>query len=389
MVRSPKVLFVATVEIHILTFHLPYLQYFYAQGYEVHVACAGSSDIPYCHVRHNIPFQRSPFKRDNVKAYFALKVLMAKEIFAFVHCHTPVGGVIGRLAAMDARKTHGTKVLYTAHGFQFFKGGPVKDWIIYYPVEKMMARFTDVLITVNQEDYNTALRKKFKAGAVEKINGIGLDTEKFQPDGSKQPIESLKKTLGINENDFVLLCVGELNENKNQILLLKAVKGLLADPAFRIQVKLVLAGPDSQAGFLKKEAELLGIAKQVIILGYRNDVPELLAAADIVVSASYREGLPFNVLEAMAAGKPVIATDVRGHRDLIQNGVNGFLVKQGDRAAFGIAVKQLCEDEALRYAFGRAGIEKSRVFTLEVVMSQMREVYHAVLRTSCKRPTDC
>lgn len=374
----PSVLFVATVEIHILTFHLPYLKYFYDQGYEVHVACAGNSDIPYCHVKHSIPFERSPFRLSNIKSLFMLKAIMDKNQYALIHCHTPVGGVIGRLAAVGARKKD-TRVLYTAHGFQFYKGGPVKDWIIYYTVEKIMARFTDVLITINQEDYDVAIQKKFKAKEIKKIDGIGLEIEKFQVRDSSKSIEDIKKSIGLDKEDFILLCVGELNKNKNQMFLLEVIKNLRSDKDLSSPIKLVLAGSGIWVDLLKIKVKELGIAEYVIFLGYRNDIPELLSMTDIAVSASLREGLPFNLLEAMAAGKPVVATDVRGHRDLVKNGVNGFLVKQGNKTAFVDAIKKLYYNKELCHSFGQEGALMSLNFSLDRTMTQMMEIYRAIL----------
>lgn len=378
MKRSPKVLFVATVEIHIQTFHLPYLKYFNDMGYKVHVACAGDGDIPYCHVRHSIPFERSPFRWGNIKSYFTLKQIMCKNQYSLIHCHTPVGGVIGRLAAARARKS-GAKVLYTAHGFQFYKGGPVRDWMIYYTVEKILARFTDILITINQEDYDTAVEKKFKAGIIKKIDGIGLETNRFQISRSEKDIECIRKSLGLGKEDFVMLCVGELSKRKNQVFLLEVLKDLSSDQSLQLSIKLVLAGSDSLNGFLNQQAEVLNIAKNVIFLGHRSDIPELMSAADVAVSASRQEGLPFNILEAMASENPVVATDIRGHRDLIRNGVNGFLVRQGDRAAFSNAVKKLYGDKELRRVFGQAGALMSQSYSLETVMVQMKEIYNTVV----------
>ena len=150
-----KVLFAATVDSHIKQFHLPYLKWFKEHGYEVHVATNGKEVIPYCDVKHQISFERSPLKFNNIKAIGQLKKIIEKEQFEIIHCHTPMGSVVTRLAALKARK-NGTRVIYTAHGFHFFKGAPIQNWLIYYPIEKLMARYTDCLITINEEDYEFA-----------------------------------------------------------------------------------------------------------------------------------------------------------------------------------------------------------------------------------------
>ena len=204
-----KILFTATVDSHILNFHIPYLKWFKEQGYEVHVASRGNADIPYVDKKHNIPFERSPFRLSNIKAYLQLKDVIDRNNYKLIHCHTPMGSVLTRLAAKNARKS-GTKVLYTAHGFHFFEGAPLKNWLLYYPVEKWLSRYTDCLITINDEDYECAIRKKFKSGTIKKVNGVGIDLNKFTPQTYKKKKE-LRKIYGYSEKDFILIYVAELN----------------------------------------------------------------------------------------------------------------------------------------------------------------------------------
>lgn len=144
-----KVLFTATVDSHILQFHIPYLKYFKEQGYEVHVATNGNEKIPFCDVKHKIHFERSPFKINNLKAIKQLRKIIEQEKFEIIHCHTPVGSVTTRIAAKKARRKYNTKVIYTAHGFHFFKGAPIINWVLFYPIEKWLSKYTDCLITIN------------------------------------------------------------------------------------------------------------------------------------------------------------------------------------------------------------------------------------------------
>ena len=223
-----KVLFVAHVDSHIRHFHLPYLKYFKEKGYEVHVATSNDENevFPYCDVKHTVCMERNPFKLNNIKAISQMKKILSKEHFDVIHCHTPMGGVVTRIAAKNARK-HGTKVFYTAHGFHFCKGCPKKNWIFYYPVEKYLSKFTDVLETINIEDYELA-KDKFQAKRVEMLHGVGVDDKKF----NEQPLDKdeknkLKKELGINDGDFVLMYVAELNANKNQGMLIEAMKKIV------------------------------------------------------------------------------------------------------------------------------------------------------------------
>ncbi|MBU8880777.1 glycosyltransferase [Bacillus sp. FJAT-29790] len=214
-----KVLYTAAVDSHILHFYLPYLKWFKDQNFEVHVATNGNANIPFADVKHNIPFERSPFKLGNVKVYMVLKQLIKKHNYQIIHWHTPTGGVLTRLAAKKARK-RGTKVLYTAHGFHFFKGAPFTNWLLYYPLKKWLATFTDCLITINEEDYARA--KKFMLKSTKLVNGVGINLKIFTPQTEELKTE-LRKTYQYQLDDFILLFVEELNENKHQDLLIEAV----------------------------------------------------------------------------------------------------------------------------------------------------------------------
>ena len=207
-----KVLFVATITKHIIGFHTPYLKWFKEQGYEVHVASNGDEPIAYCDKHFNLPFERFPFKKNNLKVYNQLKEIINENNYQIIHCHTPVGGVLARLAAKKVRK-NGTKVIYTAHGFHFYKGAPLLNWLIYYPIEKIMAKYTDCLITINKEDYEFA-KKHLHAKKIEYVHGVGVSKSKFNFDMTPDEKNELRRTIGLKEKDFVLIQVGELNKNK-------------------------------------------------------------------------------------------------------------------------------------------------------------------------------
>lgn len=368
-----KVLFVASVQVHIEAFHLPYLQYFSVQGYEVHVAANGEGNIPFCDHFHPLPFARSPLSSTNRLAYAQLKRLIENENYTLIHCHTPVGGALTRLAASKARKS-GTKVIYTAHGFHFFKGAPFKNWLIFYPVEKWLARKCDALITINSEDYAFA-KKKMAAKHIYYVHGVGLDTDRF-PEKSEKDISHTRHKLGLNESDYACIFVAELNKNKNQALLIETL-ALLHKNQYNIELFLAGEGP------CKENCEMLakerGIAEHVHFLGYRKDIAELLPACDLYFASSHREGLPVNVMEALCCDLPVIATDIRGHRDLVQNGKNGFLVKANSPAHFAEAIKSVLDDPALT-SYMRENARKSlRPFTLNKVKEEMISIYETIL----------
>lgn len=310
-----KVLFVATVvKKHIMEFHTPYLKMFKEMGWKTVVAARNDYEnpadcvIPYCDCYYDIPFERNPLKRQNIKAYFSLKRLIDTGNYDIVHCHTPVGGILARFAARDARKK-GLKVIYTAHGFHFYKGAPLLNWLLFYPVEWLCSWWTDVLITINKEDYRLA-KRKFHAKNTEYVQGVGIDVSKFQ-DGLID-IEEKRKSLGLQKNDIMLFSVGELNKNKNHSVVIYALAKMK-----NYQLHYFIAGSGKLKGNLKKLSKKLGIEKQVHLLGYRNDIVQLLQAADIYLLPSRREGLNVSLMEAMASGVPCIVSRIRGNTDLI------------------------------------------------------------------------
>lgn len=322
---NKKVLFVATVTSHINAFHIPYLKWFKEQGYEVHVASKGEQNIEYCDKHYNLPFERFPLKKDNFKCYKQLKKIIMENQYEIIHCHTPVGGVLTRLAARKARKK-GTKVIYTAHGFHFYKGAPIKNWIIYYPIEKICARWTDCLITINEEDYLLA-KRRFTNTNVEYAHGVGVDIGNFAEKSNQHEKDLLRKELNIKQNDFVLLYPAEISNRKNQMMLIEVMKKIKEDGKNAI---LLLAGKDSLKGMCQQKAKELGVQDEIKFLGYRNDISKLMSISNLGVSASKQEGLPVNIMEALASGLKVIATNCRGNRDLIVSEKNGYLVPIND-----------------------------------------------------------
>lgn len=312
--KPKKVLFTATVvKTHINVFHLPYLKWFKEQGYEVHVAAKNDfinepCIIPNCDKYYDINFARFPFSKANIKAYKQLKKLIQENNYDIIHCHTPVAGVLTRLAAKNNKNT---TVIYTAHGFHFFKGAPLINWLIYYPVERFCAGFTDKLITINREDYERAKRFKLrKNGKVYYVPGVGIDLEKIQ--NLKVDVKQKKAELCIQENTPVLLSVGELNKNKNHEIVLQALNKI-KDKNFIY----LICGRGILKEYLERKTQELHLENKVKLLGYRSNVIEILKTADLFIFPSKREGLPVSIIEAMTARLSVIASNVRGNRDLI------------------------------------------------------------------------
>jgi len=370
-----KILFVATVvKTHIMEFHVPYLEMLKEMGWETAVAACNDYEnpadciIPHCDMFYDIPFERSPLHIKNRKAYKELKKVIEDGAYDVIHCHTPVGAMLTRLAARKCRR-EGTKVIYTAHGFHFFQGAPRKNWLLYYPVERFLARFTDVLVTINKEDYERA--KKFRAKKLFYVPGVGIDTKRFRV--TEECGIKKRRELGIKKEEFVLLSVGELVENKNHLLVFQAL-AKMKEQGILDGIRYLLCGRGILAEQLKHRVRELGLSEYVTFLGYRSDIPEICRASDLFLFMSLREGLPVALMEAMASGLPVICSDIRGNRDLIENNVNGCFVEMnaGDVAAM---ICKLRNSETLRQTLGKNAEQHIKQFELRNVLNMMKEIY--------------
>lgn len=368
-----KVLFSATVDSHILAFHLPFLKWFKEHGYEVHVATNGDAEIPYCDKKIKISFERSPFKLNNIKAIFQLKKVISKEKYDIIHTHTPMGSVVTRLVAKGARK-HGTRVIYTAHGFHFFKGAPLLNWVLFYPVEKYLSKYTDTLILINKEDYNLAKRKFKKCRDIEYVPGVGIDEEKFSEKMTKKDKTEFRKILGLKDTDFVMIYPAELSNRKRQIWLINTVSSLLKENK---DIHLLLPGKDSLNGKCQELTKELGLESQIHFLGFRNDIPKLLQISDLSVSSSRQEGLPVNIMEAMYVGLPIVASDCRGNRDLIKDGENGYIIPLDDLEMFVDRVEIIYGNKNLRSKLKKTNKNEIKHYMLKNILSKMKRIYVA------------
>ena len=369
-----KVLLVATVQSHICQFHKPLVAMLHEHGCEVHVAARNNLaeknglKLDFVEQVFDVPFQRSPFSPKNLGAYKQLKKIIDEGSYDVIHCNTPVGGVLGRLAARKARK-HGTKVFYTAHGFHFYKGAPKKNWLIWYPVEKFMCRYTDKLITITQEDYDLA-SAKFPT-QVERIHGVGANSAKYHKLSDAECVE-LRRELGYTADNKLLLCTGELLPNKNQATAIHAMNALIERQP---KAKLLLAGNGSTLPELQAEVAALKLQSYVEFLGYRTDLERYANIADVIVSCSYREGLPMNIVEGMLLSKPVVASYNRGHRELIVPDVTGYMVSPADANAFAEKASMLLDDSALADRMGHAGYEKAQLYADTNVRQELGNIY--------------
>ncbi len=371
---KPKVLFVATVDRHFQAFHLPTMAWFKEQGWEVHAAAQGNTELPGADRKFRLPICRSPFRFANVKACRELKRIIREERYELIHGHTPMGGVIARLAAREARK-RGAKVAYTAHGFHFYRGAPLINWLLYYPVEKWLAASTDCLVTINGEDYRLAVSRGFRAKRIVKVPGVGVHTGRFKP-ADEERRRKLRERFAFGPEHFLLVYAAEFNRNKNHRLLLQALAKLKPDVP---DARLLLAGEGPLMERCREEAARLGVAHMVRFMGYRSDLDDILPMCDAAVASSLREGLPVNVMEAMACGLPVVAVRNRGHEELVREGANGFLTDPGDADTMAGRLKLLAGAAELRSGMGAESARIVEGFSQSRVQNELKEMYATIL----------
>lgn len=373
-----KALLVTTVSGFVPQFEMGNVAILKELGYEVHYASnfnnpSYGTDNKRLEgtgiICHQVDFERSPFNKKNLQAYKQLVKIMKDENIDLVHCHTPMGAVLARLAA----KKCGIKdVLYTAHGFHFFKGASIKNWLIYYPVERFLSRYTGTQICINMEDFNNA--KKFKATNVEYIAGVGIDTKgiKEKSDIEDKQKDELKKELNLKDTDRILITAGEMIERKNQKFLLEVVKKIKEKET---SVKLIVCGHGRLEHFLKSKVKELGVENNVIFTGYRTDIYKILGLAEIFLFSSLQEGLPVAVMEAMAVGLPVVCSNVRGNADLIDNEKGGYVLDSFEVNVWVDLIYSLLMDKNRLKSFGEYNMNRIKEYDRSNVEKEMRRIY--------------
>jgi len=306
-----------------------------------------------------IPSTRKPTDiKSNYAAYKRVLELIHKYRYEFIHCHTPIGAVIGRTAA---HFTH-TRIVYTAHGFHFYDGAPLKNWLFYYPVEKFLSRWTDVLITINNEDYRRA-KEKFHMKRLEKIPGVGVDLDRYGCIGITK--EEKRKELGISEDTVVLLSVGELIERKNHGVVIKAIAKLKEQSS--VTVEYLIAGKGVLEEGYRKLISELGLEDEVKLIGFRDDISELCEASDIFLLPSLQEGLSVALMEAMASGLPCIVSDIRGNSDLITDGGGGFCIDYRDVNEWAEKIALLASDKKMQKEMAEVNRKRIKGYSIEKI----------------------
>jgi glycosyltransferase EpsD len=313
-----------------------------------------------------IDFSRSPLKiGKHFKSYKETLKLLKDRKYSFIHTHTPIASALVRMAAHKV----GIKVIYTAHGFHFYKGAPLKNWLIFYPIEKFFSRYTDTLITINKEDFERA--KKFRANKFYYVPGVGINLEKFNV--GKTDKEKKREEIGVKSNAFMLLSVGELIPRKNHEVVIKAL-ALLKKQNKLGSIEYVICGRGILEKELKKLVSELELTEHVHFLGYRNDIYEICNSADLFVFMSRQEGLPVALMEAMACGLPVICSNIRGNTDLIEDGVTG-LISKNDPVELATNINRIYKNEILRNQLLVTSLKKIKEFDLVNVEKIMRKIY--------------
>lgn len=375
-----KVLFVATVGGFVSQFEMNDVRLLQDKSCEVHYAANFDNNVYHIEEKiyeknyiktHNVPLAKSPFSiSKNYKAYKDIKRIIDSENISLVHCHTPVGGVIARMAA--ARSKSKPRVVYTAHGFHFYKGAPLVNWCIYYFIERMMAGCTDAIVTINEEDYQRACGFNLRAdGRVYKIPGVGIDLDRYRKE------KKLTKS-NIEDKDirFRIVSVSEINKNKNHKVVIKAIKNLMAQGEL---VYYDIYGKGQNEGSLRKYIDKLGVGDYVKLKGYIVKPEEVLHNADCFVFPSIREGLGMSALEAMACGLPVIARENRGTKEYMVNGHNGIVCRTDNAKEYAEAILKLKNSEESRKVMGRNARETVRKFSIAHTEVIMRQVYDSLV----------
>lgn len=378
-----RVLMLASVASMIDQFNMPNIALLQKLGYEVDVACnfiEGNTcsdervaelkqKLQDMHVRcYQIDFARNiKHMGQNMRALRQVESLMKQNGYAFCHCHSPIGGVVARIAGHRTK----TKVIYTAHGFHFYQGASVMNWLVYYPVEKMLSRWTDVLITINHEDYKLA-KKKFKMKKLTYVPGIGIDTQR---EGlSQKEKEEKRKELGIPQDAFLITNAAEFTPNKNQKTVIEAIEQL-----HNPNIYFVMCGIGEKKAELEQYVKEHGLEEHIRFVGFRNDLHEILQASDCFVLSSFREGLSVALMEAMAEGLPVVCGRIRGNVDLIKDGKGGILVSPENKEDYEAAFRKLYEMKQKEFQkFENIGLNnrnKVEAFSKETVDPIMKKVY--------------
>lgn len=366
-----NILITTTISDTAIAFLTPHIQMLVDYGHCVDLAFCIKQTVPDRLLQlvkntYNLPFQRNPFHYKNLHAFKAIKNIISQNKYDLVHTHTPTAGALTRLAAIGTS----TKVIYTAHGFHFYKGAPILNWLLYFPVEWLLSFFTDTLITINTEDYEFA-KANLHANNVEYVPGVGIDLTRFEhPEPTKN---NIRNELGIPQDAIVLLSIGELNKNKNHETALKAFAEINNPNTYYI-----ICGQGPLKEYLAGLATKLNISDKTFFLGYRSDILEIMKVSDIFIHPSFREGLPVSLMEAMACGLPCIASRIRGNTDLIKGLGEKYLFDPNNVEVLSNKISELISDENAQIVIGNENLINIAGFALDPVLKKNIQIYSSL-----------
>lgn len=381
-----RVLILASMATMIDAFNLPNIELLQSMGYTVDVACNFGRENS-CSVEAikklqeklddmSVCYYQIDFTRDvknifkHINALLQVEELIKKNNYYFLHCHSPIGGAVGRIAGKIGK----VKVIYTAHGFHFFTGAPRINWLIYYPIERICSYLTDVLITINQEDYNLA-KRKMRARNTVYIPGVGIDLNKYTLSAlvKVKKRKEIRSSIGCSETDLLLFSAGELNDNKNHEVVIRAMARIIDS-----HIHYAIAGRGNELHRLTQLSKELEISDRVHFLGFRTDMAELYQAADIFCFPSKREGLGLAAIEAMSSGLPLITSNIHGIKDYSIDGVTGYSCNPTDVDGFMRAINRLKEDPDIRKKMGKNNMQSTSKYSIENVQIIMNKIYRNI-----------
>ena len=368
-----KKILVTSTDLMMIQFLVPHIRNLAEHGYEVDVACSDAGGYA-CTIEkilngtagkvHIVSLVRSPLSLKNIRGYRELRRIINENSYDIIWTNEPVMGAVVRLAAREAKKA-GCRIVYMVHGFHFYTGAPKINWILFYPAERLLARFTDYIITLNQEDYARA--RRFPVRDVFYIHGIGADTARLQKEKVSQ---NIRRKLEIPENAFLVLSVGELNGNKNHRAVIEALS-MLKDR----DIYYVICGNGKCLIPLQLLVKKYHLDNNIRFVSYRRDVINFYDQADLFILPSHREGLPVVLLESMYCGVPAVASDIRGVRDVMKNGVTGILCGPDDSRAFAAAIQKLKSDAVLRAEYGRNSKKAVKPYMLSEIKNAVINIF--------------
>ena len=370
----PSILFVSNTA-NFSKFNKPLISWCKQQKWRVDYCAPDDEIIDFCDNHIVLPIPRNPFSKNVFYCIKEFRKILEENQYDIIHCHTPMGSVIARLAAKKLFNANKIKIIYTAHGFHFYKGAPVKNWILYYIVEKYLSKYTNFIITINDEDYSLAMRK-FRKTEIIKLDGVGVNFNNFFPCNSRVEKMELRRKYNFVENDYIILYIAEFIPRKNHKILFEAL------PTLKTQIpdlKVVLAGKGELLDFYKDKANEMKLGETIVFTGYTKDVADYCRLADLLISTSSQEGLPISIIEGIGTGLPVVASKIRGHIDVIEDGKNGFLFNLESSSDFISAIIKLYHNNMLSEFMKNENIEKSKIYTEDIAVNKTVELYKKLL----------